>query len=194
MLVDELVVWCLNYGKPSDKISEEKLEDEILSQNGKNKQAAESQQQLMMAAANKKGKEEGEKMGLVIREAVYREKNDNEGFDVKIPLQFFVKDSEVRLPDGNKNSVLGFFREEKRVVRIGRGGRGLFSLFSDQGDDREEDEEFFSSPVRSTDEEYVIYARYSFGDGVFEVEIDDGEEFVLPSEKATRMGDLGSVV
>ena len=58
MLVDEFVVWCLNYGKGEEKLEEEKREDEILSNNVKNREAAESQQTLMAGAAGKKRKEE----------------------------------------------------------------------------------------------------------------------------------------
>jgi hypothetical protein len=70
---------------------------------------AEQQQRLMKRQAGKIMTQEQERAGggLVIRQATYWVK-DGEVLDVTIPLQFWVTESSLTLPESSKDSLLGF--------------------------------------------------------------------------------------
>jgi hypothetical protein len=70
---------------------------------------AEQQQRLMKRQAGKQMSREEERAGggLIIRQATYWVK-DGETLDVTIPLQFWVTESSLSLPESSKDTLLGF--------------------------------------------------------------------------------------
>lgn len=75
----------------------------------KAKADAELQRQLMSRQAKRKTREEKEKGGLVIHEAMY-EKDGGERWDATVQLQFWVSaQSSLALPPKSKKELLGFY-------------------------------------------------------------------------------------
>jgi hypothetical protein len=66
------------------------------------------QKELMSRQARKKLKDETEKNGLIIKEAIYKVTNGDE-WDATIPLQFWVSHSTLTLPSRSKSELLGFY-------------------------------------------------------------------------------------
>jgi len=64
--------------------------------------------ELMTRQARRKTKEETERDGLIIKEAIYKIKNGDE-WNVTIPLQFWVSRSTLTLPARRKSELLGFY-------------------------------------------------------------------------------------
>ena len=69
---------------------------------------AEVQRELMARQANRKKREEQEKDGLVIQEAVYRI-DGGDVWDCTAQLQFWVSQSSLSLPATSKKELLGFY-------------------------------------------------------------------------------------
>jgi len=74
----------------------------------KARQDAAIQKELMARQARRKTKEEKEKNGLIIKEAVYKIENCEE-WDVTVPLQFWVSSSTLTLSARSKSELLGFY-------------------------------------------------------------------------------------
>jgi hypothetical protein len=66
------------------------------------------QKELMARQARRKTKNEAERDGLIIKDAIYSIKNGDE-WNVTIPLQFWVSDSTLKLPGRRKSELLGFY-------------------------------------------------------------------------------------
>lgn len=66
------------------------------------------QKELMCKQASRRTKEEKDKNGLIIREAIYTIQGGDE-WDVTIPLQFLIKNSTLKLPARRKSELLGFY-------------------------------------------------------------------------------------
>merc|ERR1712238_366881 len=64
--------------------------------------------ELMTRQARRKTKEETERNGLIIKEAIYKIKNGDE-WNVTIPLKFWVSRSTLKLPARRKSELLGFY-------------------------------------------------------------------------------------
>lgn len=149
---------------------------------------AAAQVRLMAPVAQKKKEEEEGKHGLVVLFARYGYDLDKAydsdwytgnlaklenvvkapNIDVTVPLQFFLRDSEISLPRcRSKSEMLGFFDVSKNPSWLFKeGGAGL--------------EDMREILFRRRKEPPQLYVRYKFGRGVFEVTVDDDAELRLP--------------
>lgn len=66
------------------------------------------QRELMTRQARRKAKNETERAGLIIQQAVYRIKDGDE-WDATVPVQFWVSNSSLALPGRPKSELLGFY-------------------------------------------------------------------------------------
>jgi hypothetical protein len=66
------------------------------------------QKELMARQARRKTKNEAERDGLIIKDAIYSIENGDE-WNVTIPLQFWVSHSTLKLPARRKSELLGFY-------------------------------------------------------------------------------------
>ena len=66
------------------------------------------QKELMARQASRKTKNEAERDGLIIKDAIYSIRNGDE-WNVTIPLQFWVSNSTLKLPARRKSELLGFY-------------------------------------------------------------------------------------
>jgi len=101
------------WGWIGDENLSEEVEEESMAVRAQNltkvrRRDAAIQIELMTRQARRKTKEETERDGLIIKEAIYKIKNGDE-WNVTIPLKFWVVRSTLKLPARRKSELLGFY-------------------------------------------------------------------------------------
>ena len=96
--------------------------------------------------------------------------------DVTTQLQFFVRDSELRLHGSSKAGLLGFYRPDVGAVASSSASAGADEDGADEGL-----------------AELELLVRYSHAGRVFELVVADMQPCFLPSPRARCLGDAGSV-
>jgi hypothetical protein len=165
---------------------------------------AAAQVRLMQATASKKRAAEEASEGLVILAAHYglptAKTPDPEWFaasrdgdteldgagslDVKVPLQFFVRDSRLDLPPGSKADMLGFYDVAANPAW----------LFERPANGQEGADEPFPPTARKPRTQFpVLYVKYCFKGHVYEVTVDDLRPLELPSAEALCIGPVTRV-
>eukprot|EP00549_Striatella_unipunctata_P012123 CAMPEP_0118681362 /NCGR_PEP_ID=MMETSP0800-20121206/4894_1 /TAXON_ID=210618 ORGANISM="Striatella unipunctata, Strain CCMP2910" /NCGR_SAMPLE_ID=MMETSP0800 /ASSEMBLY_ACC=CAM_ASM_000638 /LENGTH=218 /DNA_ID=CAMNT_0006577645 /DNA_START=209 /DNA_END=865 /DNA_ORIENTATION=+ len=148
------------------------------------KQALRQQRELMAKIAERKAALERSKNGLVILNAKYLTNSNTmvddaslSSLDVKIPLQFLVHDSKLRLPrQVPKQQLLGFCHLE-----VPHDSRSLWPNLRNFS---------WTSPPTKT----ILSVRYQWKDDVYEITFHNDEEIRLPHPAALRLGPSRSVI
>ena len=159
----------------------------------KEKKDAESQMQLMKRKAIINKKNEEEKGGLVIVEAVYGVEG-GESMDVSIQLQFWVSDSRLLLTSNSKSHMLGFYdvtkgsqitstssvsddaTNDKKTIPI----LHLYGLSALWDSWRSDD----NKNSKKENQVAFLMIRYEFNGTLYEICVLDNEAISLPSPRA----------
>ncbi|KAI2491643.1 hypothetical protein MHU86_22926 [Fragilaria crotonensis] len=143
----------------------------------KAKSDAEQQLVLMRPTAERNMEREQQCNGLYIYQAQYFVDHGGPSVDVATQLQFWVRNSTLCLPAGSKSSLLGFY---PLLPPLPPPQRRRFSWLRSW---------LWSSEV-SNDAQPVpqLRIRYTFGEETYEITINDTDELVLPSPRATALG------
>jgi len=176
--VQETVAHVLGLGSDGDaeqeKIKLQEQQDRLNRQ--KTREDAEQQQNLMKRQATSRIAQEKEKGGLVVHRAVYWV-NGGETLDVTIPLQFWVSESSLMLPESSKGELLGFCKvsreESKDKEEEGTGG-GWWAGFWTVPKGKE------ASPGNTP----KLTVKYNFGGQSYEITVQDYASLSLPSSRA----------
>lgn len=141
----------------------------------RSRQDAEQQVRLMQRTAKVCRVREEADNGLVIRRATYFVQDGN-SMDATIQLQFWVKDSKLKLPPTPKSDLLGFY-----------------SLATPNDLSNEATWPFSCQWWSKTPKHGVIATpkltvRYAYQGNVYEITINDTAELVLPNEAALCLG------
>jgi hypothetical protein len=107
--LEDALIGILGLDGQVDERKRKLEQQQFLLNRKKVREDAEQQQRLMKRQAGKQMTQEKERAGegLIIRQATYWVK-DGESLDVTIPLQFWVTESSLTLPESSKESLLGF--------------------------------------------------------------------------------------
>jgi hypothetical protein len=153
---------------------------------------AEMQRQLMMRQAKRKTREEEEKDGLVIHQAVY-EVHGGDSLDVTVQLQFWVSSSSLSLPATSKQELLGIYsvaataeNNETSVDSANAKQEVAVPWWRDLWDDL-----LWDSATRATKDKVppgpvpTLTVRYEFKGQPFQITIQDHEALKLPTPHAT---------
>jgi hypothetical protein len=176
----------------SKRIRLNKYEQQWL-QSSNAKRNAYEQLLLINPIAKIKRQHEESVNGLVILKATYTSTNTSNttSLDVVQQLQFWVNKSRLHLPPQTKGVLLGFYElsgeimmsrtNESYTHRWMRWMNGLFTCLG-VGEWNSGFQHYNAvSPVTLT-------VRYKFGNGVYEITVDDNDELVLPSSAAVMLG------
>lgn len=152
----------------------------------KKERDAKEQKQLMQPTADAKRKQEEDINGLVILKATYgsRYPQHNEpAIDVTTPLQFWVINSQLSLPESTKSHMLGFYDVLGKANEINSSldSPSFWNTLWQMKDPRTLSHE---TELRS-----FLNVRYKMGGSVFEVTVADEEPLKLPAPNALRLGD-----
>ncbi|VEU44934.1 unnamed protein product [Pseudo-nitzschia multistriata] len=183
-------------GNDSEDDEDCKVEDASIALRAQNlakaRQDAVIQKELMARQARRKTKEEKEKDGLIIIDAIYKVENGEE-WSVTVPLQFWVTNSTLTLPARPKSELLGFYDvaaplKNSRVSSIagnqtsttssssGRCFPTLSELWHDLLDRTPEDSQSKKSEISSP----TLTVSYEFRGKPHVVTIKDRDELRLP--------------
>lgn len=180
------------YAKVGMTAKEDIQREETLLSNQKARSDAENQIMLMKRKAASNTRVEESKNGLVIVSAKYYV-DGGDCLDVVIPLQFWVMDSMLKLPEGSFGSMLGFYEIHSRGKKD-----------KDRGDeccDNEVDRRYESAwkglrslwkhlneaSTKHDDSIPILYVKYKFNDKLYEVQVLDNEGLLLPHPKAAEV-------
>lgn len=153
-------------------------EQQFLLNREKSREDAEQQQGLMKRQAGTRMKQEKERTGgLIIRQAAYWVK-DGEALDVTIPLQFWVQESSLTLPESSKDSLLGFCSIKPKV--------------SNEKEDSTKSwwAKFWTLPKGtggSPTSMPKLTIKYDMGGHSYEITVQDHESLTLPSSRAVLL-------
>jgi curved DNA-binding protein CbpA len=145
---------------------------------GRLRQDAEQQILLMKPIAMKNMERESNCNGLVIYQAHYFV-HGGPSFDARIQLQFLVQDSTLRLPEGSKSTLLGFY---SLITPPLPKPRSLWSW-----------NDWFSRPEILPNVVPQLRIRYTYEDTVFEITVHDTDPLVLPNQHAMPLGPKNQV-
>lgn len=158
------------------------------------KRNAYEQLSLIVPIAKMKRQREEAVNGLVILKATYASTSttsNSTSLDVVQQLQFWVNKSRLYLPPLSKGMLLGFYDmsgeimmsspHESYVHRWMRWMNGLLSRLGVGG--WHNDFKYYNAIAPVT-----LIVRYKFGNGVYEISIDDNDELDLPSSAAIMLG------
>ena len=164
---------------------EEIKRESSLWNNQKSRRDAGQQVQLMVKSSLRSRAREEACDGLVILKATYWV-DGGESVDATIQLQFWVKDSKLRLPPTPKSNLLGFYS----LVTASELSTAKQSWY-----------ETWFPWVCSNNQDYLntgavpeLTVRYSSAGSVYETTIDETEELVLPQANALRLGQSNIVL
>eukprot|EP00521_Asterionellopsis_glacialis_P010014 CAMPEP_0195289384 /NCGR_PEP_ID=MMETSP0707-20130614/5683_1 /TAXON_ID=33640 /ORGANISM="Asterionellopsis glacialis, Strain CCMP134" /LENGTH=649 /DNA_ID=CAMNT_0040349377 /DNA_START=109 /DNA_END=2058 /DNA_ORIENTATION=- len=158
----------------------------------KSKQDAELQTQLMTNTAKACRELEQSKNGLVILQATYWMNGIEESMDATTQLQFWVKDSCLKLPPTPKSHLLGFYSLVPTRA-ISSTSESLWKIWNRRWSSRA----FRTSQqLQQRPEEDVpqLTVRYESKGGVYEVTIPDDQELILPQMGDMLLGRRGEVL
>lgn len=132
----------------------------------KGRRESEIQLQLMANTAEKKKWVEKSKNGLILVVASYFIPGTGQSLDVTSQLQFWVKDSQLTIPEGfSKARILGFY---DLIVP-------------------EEDGDSNNLPIH-------LFVRYQFAAVLYEITVSDMDSLMIPNEHASRVENSTKVV
>jgi hypothetical protein len=158
----------------------------------KTRQDAELQRELMARQAKRRVREETEKDGLVIHEAVYEAKGGDK-WDCTIPLQFWVSKSSLSLPAASKSQLLGFYNVAGTIKKNEKNDEdekkqtstswyiGAWNDLWDLTDDMSGKTKSSRGPV------ITLTVKYNFMGQIYSITIRDKEELQLPNPNAIRL-------
>jgi len=160
----------------------------------KAKKDAGVQKELMARQARRKMKDEKEKDGLIVKEAIYKVENGDK-WDVTIPLQFWVYHSTLTLPGRSKSELLGFYDVAATIKEPSSVSQGSTSATSSSlaWSDVWNDLLGLSSPKGSSHRHSrestipTLSVSYDYKGKSYHIQIKDQQELRLPSEQATRI-------
>lgn len=145
----------------------------------KSREDADQQQRLMKRQAASRVKQEEALTGLVILRAVYWIQ-DGETLDVTIPLQFWVSESSLTLPESSKAVLLGFCdinkaesTEKDKAADDSSWWSGFWTLPNTKDASREK------APK--------LTVKYDFGGQSYEITLLDDDGLSLPSSRAALL-------
>ena len=141
----------------------------------KEKRDAEQQIAFMRTTAERNMEREQQCNGLYIYQAQYFVDQGGPSVDVATQLQFWVRNSTLRLPAGSKSTMLGFYQLLPHVRPPRRHASWLRSWLWNEA-------LLGAQPVPQ------LRIRYTFGEKTYEITINDTDELVLPSPRATSLG------
>lgn len=144
----------------------------------KTKEEAEVQIRMMKKAAEARKAEEQDVDGLVIAGASYFVKGGDR-WDVTIPLQFWVRNSQLELSSAPKSELLGFYNLVPTPFQARLPWWKAFSR------------------AKSPEVALVIprlLVRYSYHGNVYELTIQDTEALILPCEHALEPGNNSRIL
>jgi len=143
-------------------------------------QGAIQQQALMKRQAESRRAQEEEKNGLIIQKAVYHIQGGDE-FDVTVPLQFWVSDSFLELPESSKKNMFGFYdiSIEQKVERESDVTSNWLAGFWESPKQAEGSSASRISPR--------LTIRYKFNGVAYKITIQDLESLTLPSQRASQV-------
>lgn len=144
----------------------------------KTKEEAEMQIRMMRKAAEARKAQEQDVNGLVIARAIYFVQG-GERLDATIPLQFWVRNSQLRLSSAPKSGLLGFYDLVPTPVQARLPWWKAFS--------RPKSPELALVVPR-------LLVRYSYQGNVYELTIQDTEPLILPSEYALELGPASRII
>lgn len=179
--VDSVVRDFVDEDDETDSTKREDMHESSLLDNQKSRCDAELQVQLMIKSSLRNRAREETCNGLVIVKASYWI-DGGESMDATIQLQFWVRDSKLRLPLTQKSDLLGFY---SLVTASDLPSTNQFWyekwfpwLSADNQNDTKADDE--AKPK--------LTVRYSFEGSVYDTTIDDTEELILPQANALCLG------
>jgi hypothetical protein len=175
--LDDALIGVLGLDGKVDEQKRKLEQQQSLLGRKKAREDAEQQQRLMKRQATKIMKQEQERAGggLVIKQAKYWVK-DGEALDVTIPLQFWVTESSLTLPESSKDSLLGFcdivtpdVPNKKEIIATGWWAP-FWTLPKGTG--------------RSPTNKPKLTIKYDLGGQSYEITIQGHEGLTLPSSRA----------
>jgi hypothetical protein len=174
--LDDALIGVLGLDGQVDEQKRKLEQQQFLLNRKKAREDAEQQQRLMKRQAGKLMAQEKERAGggLVILQAKYWVK-DGEALDVTIPLQFWVTESSLTLPESSKDSLLGFC-----------------DITPDTSNEKEDSAtswlaRFWTLPKgtgRSPTNKPKLTIKYDLGGQSYETTIQGNEGLTLPSSRA----------
>jgi hypothetical protein len=154
----------------------------------KSREDAELQRELMARQAKRRMREETEKDGLVIQQAVYQVKG-GDTWDATIPLQFWVSKSSLTLPESSKRQLLGFYDVGAALTqdnnsKVYSSSSWWGELWNDLWDvSAESDTTAPSTNIAPV----TLTVKYDFMGQSYSKTVLDKEELQLPHPNATRL-------
>ncbi len=175
--LDDALIGVLGLDGQVDEQKRKLEQQQLLLGRKKAREDAEQQQRLMKRQASKIMTQERERAGggLVIHQATYWVK-DGEALDVTIPLQFWVTESSLTLPESSKDSLLGFCDIVTPDVFIEK--KDIASSWWAQ---------FWTLPKgtgRSPTNKPKLTINYDLGGQSYEITVQGDEGLTLPSSRA----------
>jgi hypothetical protein len=156
----------------------------------KQKEDAELQRDLMLRQAKRKKRDEEEKEGLVIHEAVYRVVG-GDVWDATAQLQFWVTQSSLNLPAMSKQELLGFYDITAGRKKDDNSKTSLVEsswwrgAWDDLWDATTTDSK--SKPTLKKGAVPTLTVRYDFKGQQYQMTVKDHETLLLPNPLATKL-------
>lgn len=182
-------------GSVKDTHKDEAVEKEQKMSREKSKQEATMQQEFMGRQAKLRIENERNiQNGLVIEKALYYVEGREESvWDVTIPLQFWVTDSQLVLPSYSKRNMLGFYdiadtedEKEKAVTSDGSKKKSVNSIISFVKGLWVYEPNTEGSAASSLNAP-KLWVQYQHGSKFYEIEVFDDDELVLPDAEAMQV-------
>jgi hypothetical protein len=189
-LFQEALADLWGWTNPSETITRALYETVVDVQ--KQKEDAELQRDLMLRQAKRKKRDEEEKEGLVIHEAVYRVAG-GDAWDATAQLQFWVTQSSLSLPPMSKQELLGFYditagrkkdddNNNSKTSPVESWWRGAWDdLWDATATDSKSKLTSNKGPVPT------LTVRYDFKGQQYQMTVKDHEELMLPNPLATLL-------
>jgi len=181
--IDDLLGDVVKQVSPIKEPSSSLIKDSKLLQSIKTKEEADMQVRMMKKAAEARRDLEQEANGLVIVHATYFVEGGKR-FDATIPIQFWVRNSHLRLSSSPKSTLLGFYDLVTPTAAILAKRRPWWKLF------------WSTTSTEQVPPNLVpkLLVRYSYQGDIYEITIQDTEPLLLPSERAVELGPITRIL